>query len=224
MQGVSLAVNALLSSAPRTLRKLSLEVDDGTAGIRPTISRLSNLVSLSVTFCFFGEVFREDLDCISALSNLQELRIDKKAVNNPGFVSVNCPWLTDQYFRSWIAKLRQLRILRLALSGFPSASITQACLQSLSDSCPLLADCQLMWEHDLNAWTSLEAPLFPNLEVFHLGQVKDHGHNQGKAAIDKVATRDVKVIQNLAPSLRRFFIESVRPHEKALMTIFKAGF
>jgi hypothetical protein len=43
---------------------------------------------------------------------------------------------------------------------------------------------QLLWEHDLNTWTSLKALVFPNLELLRLGKVKDHGYQESQEILD----------------------------------------
>jgi hypothetical protein len=231
--GMVSTIEPLLSSLPPTLVSLDLDITDNSYSILPTISRLSNLIHLKIFFDGYREFSRTDLDLISKLSSLQKCHLDwgGPLPRRYGSESSNdCPWLTDKYFRCWISKLPRLQDLFLALD---SATITHSSLESLADSCPSLSKCHLMWEHDLNTWTGLRAPLFPKLEVLHLGKVKDHGYEGSQETIDAMASRDVKVIRSLAPNLKSFFMSHssvsnyrlnvLPPYEKALKNAFYTG-
>lgn len=218
------AIMPFVSSTITTLVNLNLEVDDHLDSICPAISRLSNLVHLRIVFSIYKQLTRTDLDLITELSRLQTCQIDRQErdeiLQGTGSSSLDCSWITDLYFKSWIAKLRRLRSLRLR---FDNPTLTQVSLQYIAESCPLLTNCDLIWEHDLNTWTSLEAPLFPNLLVLRLKGVKDHGYGQDRAMIDEHALRDIEMIRDLAPDLESFYIESNLEHEKALTTVFRSG-
>ena len=232
--GETPTISALLSSFPPTLVSLDLDVNDTLYNILPTVGRLSSLVHLRIFFGGYRKFSRTDFDCISRLSSLQKCHVEwgGPLPFQDGTLSSNdCLWLTDEYFKGWVSNLPQLRDLFLALN---SATITQSSLQSLADSCPSLLKCQLMWEHDLNTWTSLGAPLFPSLTFLHLGKVKDHGCRRSHAVINENASRDVKLIRSLAPKLTSFLTnhESVSfdyrsnvwpPYEMALKIAFEAG-
>lgn len=219
------------SNKPETLVELDLtivETDEGDDHdkILQVVGCLSSLVRLSILFDFDSVVSRTSMDHISDLSKLQKCHIESRGSSFPmedEFRSSRHSWITDRYFKDWSAKLPRLRDLRLALDASAFTSVTHSCLQSLADNCPLLVNCQLIWEHDLSTWRSLEGPLFPCLEILHLGQVKNYGLEREQAALDKVALKNVEIIQNLAPKLNELHVESTRLNEKALMAIFKAG-
>lgn len=217
-----------MSSSPKTLLSLDLNTLDNSDSILPTISRLSNLVRLKLEFDSDRKLSPVDLDHISQLSKLRKCHIEWGGLlprphgpNSPN----DCPWLTDEYFRGWISKLPLLQNLFL---GLDSATITQTSLQYLADSCPSLSRCYLLWEHDLNTWTSLKAPLFPNLNILLLGRVRDHGHQESIESLYENGSRDMKVIRSLAPNLEDFLIGQCGPaeqlpHERALVAAFDAG-
>lgn len=229
--GKTCVVTTLLSNKPETLVELDLtivETDEGDDHdkILQVVGCLSSLVRLSILFDFDSVVSRTDMDHISDLSKLQKCHIESRGSSFPmedEFRFSRHSWITDYYFKDWSAKLPRLRDLRLALDASAFTSVTHSCLQSLADNCPLLVNCQLIWEHDLSTWRSLEGPLFPCLEILHLGQVKNYGLEREQAALDKVALKNVEIIQNLAPKLNELHVESTRLNEKALMAIFKAG-
>ncbi|KAG9679919.1 hypothetical protein KCU87_g196, partial [Aureobasidium melanogenum] len=220
LQGLSSTVITLLSGAPSTLLDLGLKVDDDIHSICPTISSLPNLVRLSISFDFQRELLREDLDLISNLSKLEKCHIERREpehlVDRSHIVFLDVPWLTDEYFESWIAKFPQMRDLCLALNKFTPITLTQSCLQSLIKSCPLLKKCQLLWEHDLDTWRSLGTLCFNKLEILHLGRVKDHDPDRSQVVINDIALRDVKMIRTLAPELKVLSIKSERLHERSL--------
>ncbi|KAG9677915.1 hypothetical protein KCU95_g17136, partial [Aureobasidium melanogenum] len=218
--GGNLAIMPFLSSTPTTLVGLSLEVDDHRNSICPALSRLSNLVHLRLQFMHDRKLSRTDLDSISRLSKLQSCSIaESQPFRNDEF-SIECSWITDSYFKSWIAKLPLLHTLWLEFDNPP---LTQASLQYIAQSCPFLSWCHLMWVHDLNAWRTLEAPSFPKLSYLFLKGVQGNGYGQDQAMIDEHALRDVKMIRDLAPNLCFFSIRSRLQHEEALMAIFEAG-
>ncbi|KAH0398353.1 hypothetical protein KCU89_g7325, partial [Aureobasidium melanogenum] len=227
LQGFSSTVITLLSSAPSTLLDLGLKVDDDIHSICPTISSLPNLVRLSISFDFQRKLLREDLDLISNLSKLEKCHIERREpehlVNRSRIVFLDVPWLTDEYFESWIAKFPQMRDLCLALNKFTPITLTQSCLQSLVKSCPLLKKCQLLWEHDLDTWRSLGMLCFDKLEILHLGRVKDHDPDRSQVVINNIALRDAKMIRTLAPKLKVLHIKSGRLHERTLTVAFRAG-
>jgi hypothetical protein len=231
--GEASTIKAVLSSSPKTLLKLELDIDDNSDSILPTISRLSNLVHLQIAFDGHRTFSPTDLEHISKLSSLQKCHViwsSPETTQGEERLSNDCPWLTDEFFKGWISKLPKLRDLSLS---FNSATITQASLQFLADSCPSLLKCELMWEHDLSTWTSLEPPLFPHLECLRLGNVKDHVIAGSQATFYKTALRDVEVMRSLAPHLKRFHVDdspmtryytNVRPpYETALKAVFDAG-
>lgn len=228
MEGSATPIKALLSSSLRTLVNLNLVLTDNSANVLQAISGLSNLVHLTIIFNCSMKLSRTDLDCISELSMLQTCQIDWMGPSHLGDATNDCPWLTDRYFKGWISKLPLLQDLLLALE---SATITQASLQSLAECCPSLWKCSLLWEHDINTWELLEAPLFPHLEELHLGKVRDHGWQESQVTLEEDASRDAEVIRSLAPSLTRFKIglswfseySTPRPHEKALVDAYNAG-
>ncbi|KEQ70266.1 hypothetical protein M436DRAFT_66662 [Aureobasidium namibiae CBS 147.97] len=221
-------IKPLLSSLPQTLITLNLGIEDNSDSILPTISRLSNLVRLKLEFESDRRLSPIDLGYISQLSKLRKCHIEWESLlprprgpNSPS----DCPWLTDEYFKGWISKLPLLQDLFLGLDG---ATVTQISLQYLADSCPSLSRCCLLWEHDLNTWTNLKAPLFPNLNILLLGGVRDHGQQESKESLDENGSRDMKVIRSLAPNLEEFLIGQCGsaeqlPHERALVAAFKAG-
>lgn len=219
-------IGPLLSCLPNTLTSLELGVDDNSDSILPIISRLSNLVHLRIEFDCNRRLSRTDLDCISRLSLLQKCNIDWYS-NGPARDGVpapnDCPWLTDEYFKGWISKLPSLQDLYL---GLESSAITQASVRALADSCPSLLQCFLMWEHDLSTWTSMRAPLFPNLEFLSLGKIKHYGHRGSQTTNNKDVSRIVKVIRSLAPRLKSLDIGQYvsgghPPHIRALMDAFE---
>ncbi|KAG9553080.1 hypothetical protein KCU71_g13384, partial [Aureobasidium melanogenum] len=218
MAGESPMINTLLSGALVTLIDLELEVDDSFDSICPTIGRLSNLVSLHISFEKHRELSQQDMDHISDLSKLEQCHIGRflDCLEDP----MEDPWLTDLYFKKWIMKLPRLRSLRLELN---SPTITQAALQSLADSCPSIASCQLIWEHDLSTWTELVPPLFGNLKSLHLGWVRGHGGGEDQAVTDDIIIRNVKVVRSIAPKLKHLAVESRRQHEMALVDAFRSG-
>lgn len=228
VRGNVLTIKPLLSSSPQTLISLDLDIDDNSDSIMPTICRLSNLVRLKLGLDSSRTFSRADMGCVSQLSKLQECHIEWAGLvpRHHGPNSSNhCPWLTDEYFKGWISRLSLLQNLFLELN---SATITQKSLQYLADSCPSLSHCRLLWEHDLNTWTSLKAPLFLNLEVLVLGRVRDRGHQESQESLDENASRDMNVIRSLAPKLNAFLIGQCGPaeqlpHERALVAAFEAG-
>lgn len=185
-------IKPLLSCLPNALISLELQVDDNSDSILPTISRMSNLVHLELEFDFHRKLSCTDLDYISQLSLLQRCHIDWQrplSARDGALTSNDCPWLTDEYFKGWISKLPLLQDLFLELE---SANITQASLQALADSCPSLSQCSLMWEHDLSTWTNMKAPLFPNLKLLFLGNVKHYTMD-----IKKVRQRTARTLRGL---------------------------
>jgi hypothetical protein len=213
-------INFLLSSSPKTLVSLDLNIVDNSDSVFQTIGRLPNLVHLNLLCDSYNKLARIDLDHIAGLPRLQTFHLETRS--DP---YIGSPWFTDKYFKAWITKLPQLRVLFL---GLESTTVTQSSLQFLADSCPSLLRCSLLWEHDLNTWSSLKAPLFPKLELLLLGKVKDHSHQESQATIDQNALRDVKVIRNLAPNLEDFLIgrygpDRQNPYERALVAAFEAG-
>ncbi|KAG9646119.1 hypothetical protein KCU64_g10649, partial [Aureobasidium melanogenum] len=215
------AILPFLSSTLTTLVDLSLQIDDHGDSICPAIGRLTNLVYLRLYFNCDKRLSRTDLDSISGLSKLQLCWIDRCGwgVISETSTSVDCSWITDLYFKSWIAKFPRLETLRLR---FDNCALTQASLQYIAKSCPLLSMCHLMWVHDLNTWRSLEAPLFPNLSILLLERVKGESYEKDQAMVDEQVLRDVNMIQDLAPNLSFFRIHSSPPYEKAMMTIFRS--
>ena len=221
-------IKPLLSSSPQTLTSLDLDIDDNADSIMPTISRLSNLVRLKLEFDMSRKLSPVDLDYISQLSKLQDCHIDWAGLLPKPYgpdSSNDCPWFTDDYFEGWISKLPLLQNLFL---GLDSATITQNSLQYLADSCPSLSRCYLLWEHDLNTWTSLKAPLFPNLKILLLGRVRDHGHQESQESLDEDASGDINVFRSLAPMLEDLLVgqcgpDKQLPHERALVAAFEAG-
>lgn len=208
-----------LTSTLTTLVDLSLEVDDHRDSILPVIGRLSNLVRLRIYFTCDKRLSCTDLNSISGLSKSQVCLTDRQALFDTR-AFLDCSWITDLYFESWIAKLTRLEFLRLR---FDNATLTQASLQYIAENCPLLESCHLMWVHDLNTWRSLESPLFPTLSYLRLERVKGDNYGQDQATIDDHALRDVKMIRDLVPKLDFFEVDSNLQHETALKTIFMSG-
>lgn len=226
IRGEVSTIKAILSSSSKSLISLNLDINDNSDSIFPTISRFSNLVHLRVVFDSHRKFSRTDLDFISQLSRLQKCHVELEGSLPMDYASSNdCPWFTDEYFKGWISKLPRLKNLFL---GLHSDTITQSSLQFLADSCPSVSHCSLLWEHDLDTWVSLEAPLFPNLKILLLGRVRDHGQQEDHGTINEDATRYIEVIRSLAPNLTDFLIGQYGPteqlpHERALVAAFKAG-
>ncbi|KAH0370813.1 hypothetical protein KCU65_g2358, partial [Aureobasidium melanogenum] len=224
LRGGKPAVMPFISSTVTTLVHLDLHVDDYHDSICPAIGRLSNLVYLKIAFSLHKKLTHTDLDFISGLSRLQTCWIDRHYRDDlhpdTRAFMLDCSSITDLYFKSWISKLSQLRTLRLRFDG---RTLTQASLQYIAKSCPLLSTCELFWEHDLSTWTSLEAPLFPNLSNLRLKGVKSDNGGQDQAMVDEHALRNVNMIRGLAPNLEFFDIRSELQHEKALMVAFRTG-
>ncbi|KAK6007578.1 hypothetical protein QM012_004392 [Aureobasidium pullulans] len=144
MAGGSAAINTLLPGAPATLTVLELQVEDTSNSVCPAIGGLSNL---HITFGLDRDLSQKDLDHFSNSSKLEECHIERCVPDeNDDDPLWDDSWLTDSYFKKWITKLPQLRVLHLDLN---SSTITQAALQSLGDSCPFLTSCHLTWGHDL---------------------------------------------------------------------------
>lgn len=221
-------IKPLLSCLSNILVSLDLQIDDNSDSILPTVSRLSNLVHLELVFNRHRKLSHTDLDYISQLSLLQKCHIywhKLEPAQDGAPASSDCSWLTDGYFEGWISKLPLLQDLFL---GLDSANITQASLQALADSCPSLSQCSLTWEHDLNTWTNLEAPLFPDLGFLFLGKIKHYEHQENQTTNDKDASRIAKVIRGLDPKLKFFYIGQYEPskqlpHERALVAAFKSS-
>jgi hypothetical protein len=220
IRGETPAIKFLLSSSPKSLVSLDLDVFDNSDSILPTISGLSNLVHLQILFDGDRKFSHKDLDYISRLPRLQKCHLERL----PG-PDLDCPWLTDEYFNTWISKLPQLQDLFL---GLDSTTITQSSLHFLAASCSSLTECTLLWEHDLNTWPSIKAPLFPNVEFLLLGRVKPHGYQTSQVLMNEDALRNVKMIRSLAPKLKvlqigRYGPDMQNPYERALVAAFEAG-
>jgi hypothetical protein len=196
-------ITALLSSSPSTLVSLDLRVTNDSHSVCSTISRCTHLLRLEIVFNGYSELSHTELDYISELSSLQKCHVEWRGPSHTRYGSNECQWLTDTFFENWITKLPQLRDLILVPGSY---NITPRSLRFLADSCPLLSNVELMWMHNLIEWTSLEAPLFPDLKRMHLGIVDGWHYTGSRTTTDMILSKDLEVIRSLAPNLESFSV------------------
>ncbi|THY16678.1 hypothetical protein D6D01_07647 [Aureobasidium pullulans] len=187
-------VASLLSSVTGNLVDLRLAIHTNQQTVCPALSHLPGIIHLELEFSGDTESYAADFEHLSKLSKLESLRLGRMDA-----VDGWCGWLTDQHFEQLIAKLPQLRHL-----VFPPVGkvLTFVAVEALARSCPLLEECELLWEHDLSTWHASEAPLFPNLETLHLGQAKDHDDKEIWGFRHAEAGNYARLLQTLAPRLK----------------------
>ena len=217
----SSALSILLQSSDR-LERLELCLYDVTTQLFSSIGDQKQLKYLTIASATNDLMFSiAHLLALSSLTSLEYLNIASRG-RRVGLSTVQ--GLSDSTFSQLISGFSRLTtlVLDLELPVLGSASI-----RSLSQACPLLERCALIYRHDLSTWASTQttpSPSFPNLISLYLGSVTDHDweetfllgfalHNLASSANRPLSITDrarsfAEMLLGCAPRLERFGIET----------------
>ncbi|KAL4913562.1 hypothetical protein BDW62DRAFT_220617 [Aspergillus aurantiobrunneus] len=162
-----LAVNVESRAVPmlveriRSVRCLTLTLEDSQVNPLPAVSSLVDLQELQIGYVWQGEWELADLVALRQLKDLRTLAI------SPIYDPVAIPALTDDEFISVFADMSGLEELVLQVQ----CALSAAALTALAERCPGLVVCELPGRYDLRGWEDVARPLFPRLRRLELGAV-----------------------------------------------------
>lgn len=208
----SSALTVLLQASSR-LQHLELCLYDVSTHLFSFIGRQVQLRHLAITSDTDDEVLSiAHLLALSSLTSLTYLEITHR--RRHAFLGVH--GLDDDTFSRLVTGFSQLTTLVLALK---SPNLSARSIRSLSQACPLLKRCALIYDHDLYTWASTQTvpgPLFPNLVSLYLGSVLDWsaaGLFDPEDAFDMPAWLNGEItamrLLNCVPRLERFGMERI---------------
>jgi hypothetical protein len=188
LKGEMLPVSGFLSLSMNSLTRLQLVVNDRAHHICPSLRQLQSLTYLNLVIGIDrheswdeGVRFRpgpndwqatpEDMQALSALSNLRSLSI------RPMNINLTAPWMTDDYFTTWQTKFLHLQDLDFDIE----CPLSFSAIVALSKSHPLLRICKLLWIQEIEDWRVLPSTSFVNLQRLKLNLVMDPASGQLRA-------------------------------------------
>ena len=169
--GCSSSALTILLQASSRLQYLELCLYDVTTHLFSFIGSQVQLRCLAITSHTNDEVLSiAHLLALSSLTSLIYLEVAHRC-RNVGLPVIH--GLIDRKFARLVSGFAQLTTLVIDVER-PNLSVRS--IRSLSQACPLLIRCALIYDHDLYTWAptqTVPGPLFPNLVSLYLGSVLD---------------------------------------------------
>jgi len=166
----SSALTVLLQTSSH-LQKLELYLQDVTTHLFSSIGSQKQLRHLAMASNPHDEVLSiTHLSPLANLTSLEYLDITYRC-RHARFPRIH--GFDDNTFSRLVAGFSQLATLVLNLER---PNLSARSIKSLSQTCPLLKRCALIYDHDLYTWgptQTVPGPLFPNLVSLYLGSVTD---------------------------------------------------
>lgn len=163
----SAAVSPAVRLMPRLIN-FRLDVQDAGVGVIDSLSSLSSLRLLALTFCTDTRLSIEDLLSLKKLSNLEELTIVADERYDEAVVTALEAGFSDQHFDDLVSHLPRLRCFNFLVQ----CTLSGAALLSLSKHCPLLEECNMLQVFDIQELESearRNKVLFPKLRLLEVG-------------------------------------------------------
>lgn len=169
--GCSSSALTILQQASSRLQHLELRVYDVTTHLFSFMRSQVQLRYLAITPYTHDEVLSiTHLLALSSLTSLVHLEITYRC-RNVRFPVVH--GLNDRRFSRLVSGFSQLMTLVLNLER---PDLSARSIRSLSQACPSLKRCALLYDHDLSTWYPLQTASdlwFPNVVSLYLGSVLD---------------------------------------------------
>jgi hypothetical protein len=233
IHGCSMSVLSVLDKASSRLQALELCLYDIDTELFNSIGKQKQLRYLAIAPFTHDEVL--SMKHLSALSSLTSLEFFEITYHRVYAMSSIIHGLNDSTFSQLISDFSKLGILFLN-SDRPGLGF--AAIRSLSQACPLLKRCALLYDHDLSTWIPTEtnsSPLFPNLVSLYLGRVADFAWGgwfdsehafatlvPPTGGVSTFAERRARVcaymLLNCFPSLKRFGVRNITLFARTLQT------